>query len=123
MLHYYLYCLDIKTGKVLWRREFDSGQPPGGRHHRSEFVAWSQPHGGTHLPTEVAYDGALYALSETGILNRFDAKTGKLSYESRIDAGRIPFGTALPQERGNGTSGSARYNSDARSPTATRSPT
>ena len=54
---------------------------------RSEFVAWSEPRGGTYLPTEVAYDGALYALSETGILSRFDAKTGKLNYRSRLDAG------------------------------------
>ena len=53
----------------------------------SEFVAWSQPRGGTYLPTEVAYDGALYALSDTGILSRFDAKTGKRSYQSRLDAG------------------------------------
>src|SRR5690349_21304406 len=54
---------------------------------QSESVAWSQPRGGTYLPTEVAYDGALYALSETGILSRFEAKTGKLNYRSRIDAG------------------------------------
>jgi outer membrane protein assembly factor BamB len=53
----------------------------------SEFLAWSQPRGGTYLPTEVAYDGALYALSETGILSRFDAKTGKLNYKSRLDGG------------------------------------
>src|SRR6266851_5579662 len=31
MLHYYLYCLDIQTGKVVWKREFYSGQPTGGR--------------------------------------------------------------------------------------------
>jgi outer membrane protein assembly factor BamB len=54
---------------------------------RSEFVAWSEPRGGTYLPTEVAYDGALYVLSETGILTRIDAKTGKLDYRSRLDAG------------------------------------
>jgi len=60
---------------------------PGEDGKSSEFVAWSQPHGGTYLPTEVAYDGALYALSETGILSRFDAKTGKLTYRSRIEAG------------------------------------
>jgi len=29
----------------------------------------------------------LYALSETGILSRFDAKTGTRSYQSRLDAG------------------------------------
>ncbi len=50
---------------------------PGEDGKPSEFVAWSQPRGGTYLPTEVAYDGALYALSETGILSRFDAKNGQ----------------------------------------------
>jgi outer membrane protein assembly factor BamB len=54
---------------------------------QSQFVAWSQPHAGTYLPTEVAYDGALYVLSETGILSRLDAKTGKLTYKSRIEGG------------------------------------
>lgn len=53
----------------------------------SDFVAWSQLRGGTYLPTEVAYDGALYSLSETGILSRFEAKTGRLTYRSRIEAG------------------------------------
>ena len=53
----------------------------------SEFVAWSQPRGGTYLPTEVAYNGALYSLTETGILSSFDAKTGKVNYRSRIEGG------------------------------------
>lgn len=43
---------------------------------QTEYVAWSQPRGGTYLPTEVAYDGALYVLSEKGILSRYEAKTG-----------------------------------------------
>jgi outer membrane protein assembly factor BamB len=60
---------------------------PGKDGKQGDFVAWSEPRGGTYLPTEVAYDGALYVLSETGILSRFDAKTGKLAYRSRIDAG------------------------------------
>jgi len=60
---------------------------PGEDRKQSEFVAWSQPRGGTYLPTEVAYDGALFVLSETGISSRFDAKTGQLSYRSRIEAG------------------------------------
>jgi outer membrane protein assembly factor BamB len=60
---------------------------PGEDGKLSEFIAWSQPRSGTYLPTEVAYDGALYVLSETGILSRFDAKTGKLSYRSRLDGG------------------------------------
>ncbi len=52
-----------------------------------EFIAWSQPRAGTYLPTEVAYDGALYVLSDTGILTRLDAKTGVQSYKSRIEGG------------------------------------
>jgi outer membrane protein assembly factor BamB len=52
-----------------------------------EFIAWTQPRVGSYLPTEVAYDGAIYVLSETGIVSRFDAKTGKLSYRSRLEAG------------------------------------
>ena len=50
----------------------------------NEFVAWSDPKGGTYLPTPVAYDGAVYVLNEVGILTRFDAKTGRQSYKSRL---------------------------------------
>src|SRR6266849_4766675 len=27
MLHYFLYCLDLQTGKTIWKQEFYSGQP------------------------------------------------------------------------------------------------
>jgi outer membrane protein assembly factor BamB len=60
----------------------------------SEFVAWSQPRGGTYLPTPVAYDGAIYALTETGILTRFDARTGEQSYKTRIDPAATAFTTS-----------------------------
>jgi outer membrane protein assembly factor BamB len=50
-----------------------------------DHVAWSDPRGGTYLPTPVAYDGGIYVLHEKGILTRFDAKTGKVSYKERID--------------------------------------
>ncbi|MBL8236533.1 MAG: PQQ-binding-like beta-propeller repeat protein [Bryobacterales bacterium] len=55
----------------------------------NEFVAWSDARGGTYLPTPVAFEGGIYSLTETGILSRFDAKTGKLSYKTRLapDAG------------------------------------
>jgi len=49
------------------------------------FVVWSQARAGTYLPTPVAYEGGLYVLSEKGILTRFDAKTGKMTYKERID--------------------------------------
>lgn len=52
----------------------------------NRFVAWSEPRGGTYLPTPVAYQGALYVLNETGILSNIDSKTGKVTYRSRLDA-------------------------------------
>jgi len=53
----------------------------------SDFVAWLQPKAGTYLPTELAYEGGLYVLTHTGILTRFDAKTGAQSYKARIGEG------------------------------------
>jgi outer membrane protein assembly factor BamB len=57
----------------------------------NEYIAWSQPRGGTYLPSSLAYEGAIYTLTETGILNRFDAKTGKQSYKTRIDPAATNF--------------------------------
>ncbi len=51
----------------------------------NEFVLWSQERAGTYLPTQVAYNGALYVLSEKGIVARYDAKTGKLAFKARLD--------------------------------------
>ncbi len=51
----------------------------------SKDVVWSEPRAGTYLPTPVAYNGGIYVLTERGILSRFDAKTGKLSYKTRLD--------------------------------------
>ena len=53
----------------------------------SAHVAWSIERAGTYLPTELAYDGAIYSLTDTGILSRYDATTGKLGYRSRIENG------------------------------------
>jgi outer membrane protein assembly factor BamB len=38
-LHYFLYCLDIGNGGVLWRKEFFAGHPPGGRHRKNSFTS------------------------------------------------------------------------------------
>jgi outer membrane protein assembly factor BamB len=53
----------------------------------SEHVAWSIPRAGTYLATQLAYEGALYSLTDTGILSRYDLKTGKLGYRARIENG------------------------------------
>ena len=60
----------------------------------NEFIAWSQARGGTYLPSSVAYQGAVYTLTETGILNRYDAKTGKQTYKTRIDPAASAFTTS-----------------------------
>ena len=60
----------------------------------NEFIVWSQPRGGTYLPSSVAYQGYIYTLTETGILNRFDAKTGKQTYKTRIDPAATNFTTS-----------------------------
>jgi outer membrane protein assembly factor BamB len=60
----------------------------------NQFVVWSQPRAGTYLPSSLAYEGAVYSLSETGILTRFDAKTGKQIYKTRIDPTATAFTTS-----------------------------
>jgi outer membrane protein assembly factor BamB len=60
----------------------------------NEFIVWSQVRAGTYLPSPVAYQGGVYALTETGILSRFDAKTGKLTYKTRIDPRATAFTTS-----------------------------
>ena len=60
----------------------------------NQSVVWSQPRGGTYLPTPVAYEGGIYTLTETGILTRFDAKTGQQTYKTRIDPAATAFTTS-----------------------------
>ena len=60
----------------------------------NEYVVWSAPRSGTYLPSSIAYEGAVYTLTETGILSRFDAKTGKQTYKTRIDPRATAFTTS-----------------------------
>ncbi len=60
----------------------------------NEYVVWSQPRSGSYLPSSLAYNGAVYSLTETGILTRFDAKTGKQIYKTRIDPAATAFTTS-----------------------------
>jgi outer membrane protein assembly factor BamB len=63
----------------------DLTTPDGAKLHDS--VAWLQPKSGTYLPTELAYDGGIYVLTHTGILTRFEAKTGAQTYKARVGEG------------------------------------
>ena len=60
----------------------------------NKYVVWSQPRAGTYLPSPVAFEGAVYSLTEKGILTRFDAKTGKQTYKTRIDPTATAFTTS-----------------------------
>jgi len=77
------------TGKVLAAikpgASGDLTTPDGAK--LNEFVAWLQPKAGTYLPTELAYNGGIYVLTNNGILTRFDAKTGAQDYKARIENG------------------------------------
>ncbi len=38
-LHYFLLCMDLKTGSEVWKHEYHSGKPPGGRHRKNSFAS------------------------------------------------------------------------------------
>lgn len=82
-----LYVDGGKTRPLFAVRAGASGDISLGKSDQAnEFVVWSAVRGGTYLPTPVAYEGGLYALSETGILTRYEAKTGKVNYKSRLES-------------------------------------
>lgn len=60
----------------------------------NEYIVWAKERAGTYLPSSLAYEGAVYQLSETGILTRFDARTGKQIYKTRIDPAATAFTTS-----------------------------
>jgi outer membrane protein assembly factor BamB len=60
-----------------------------------ERVAWSQPKGGTYIPTPIVIGDHLYTLADNGTLTCYDAKTGEQIYKQRVGAGRAAF-TASP---------------------------
>ena len=80
--------VDVRT-RAARRTAGLVGFVQGERRRRSEHssLAWLQPKAGTYLPTELAYGGGLYVLTHTGILTRFDAKTGVQAYKARVGGG------------------------------------
>src|SRR4030095_12023585 len=83
-LHYILYCLDIKSGKVDWQKEFFAGHPPGGRHRKNSFVSETPVTDGKSIYVYVANMG----------LWSFDQK-GKQLWTTPLEANPIylDFGT------------------------------
>ncbi len=83
-------------GKALFAlRPGAAGDVSLGKDERSnKYVVWSEARGGTYLPSAIAYEGGVYTLTETGILSRFDAVTGKETYRTRIDPAATAFTTS-----------------------------
>src|SRR5215204_4112490 len=84
MLHYLLYRLDLKSGKVEWTKEFYTGRPPGGRHRKNSFISETPVTDGKFIYVYVANLG-LWA---------FDLK-GKQVWTTPLEANPIylEFGT------------------------------
>lgn len=77
-LHYLLYCINLKSGKVEWQKEFYTGHPPGGRHRKNSFVSESPVTDGRNIYVYVANLG-LWA---------FDLK-GKQTWTTPLEANPI----------------------------------
>lgn len=53
----------------------------------NEYVVWSDPRGGSYMPTTVVYGDELYVLRDNGVFSCRDAKTGELHYKERVGVG------------------------------------
>src|SRR5579871_4998504 len=53
----------------------------------SDAIAWSKQRGGVYLPSPLVYEDRLYTVSNNGILNVYEAKTGNKVYQQRIGEG------------------------------------
>ena len=50
----------------------------------SEFVAWYQPRASAYTSSPLVFGGRVYAVNDTGILQVFDAKSGREIYKARV---------------------------------------
>jgi outer membrane protein assembly factor BamB len=53
----------------------------------NQYVAWSDPRGGSYMPTTVVYGDELYVLRDNGVFSCRDARSGKLHYKERVGVG------------------------------------
>ena len=57
--------------------------PPEGK-DKSEAVVWSRTGRGSYMPTPLVYQGMLYVLSNNGVLDAYDLRTGEEVYRQRL---------------------------------------
>jgi len=84
----------VECPSLRFGREATGDISLGQAQDSNAYVAWSQARAEPYLPSPVAYEGGIYVLTENGILNRFDAKTGKLAYKERIASSASAFTTS-----------------------------
>ncbi len=53
----------------------------------NDHIAWSDPRGGSYMPTTVVYRDELYVLRDNGVLSSRNARTGELHYKERVGVG------------------------------------
>ncbi|MDH3745667.1 MAG: PQQ-binding-like beta-propeller repeat protein [Acidobacteriota bacterium] len=51
----------------------------------NQHIAWSDPRGGSYMPTSVVYGDLLYILRDNGTFSCLRATTGELLYKERVD--------------------------------------
>ncbi|QEG24182.1 outer membrane protein assembly factor BamB family protein [Mariniblastus fucicola] len=64
-LHCFLVCLDLNSGKELWRHEYHTGKPPGGMHRKNSFASETPLSDGNHVFVYATHVG-LYAYTLDG---------------------------------------------------------
>ena len=57
----------------------------------NEFIAWSNPLAGPYNPSPLFYQGRVYVLYDRGLVSCFEARTGRMLYDSE----RLPQGFAF----------------------------
>ena len=50
----------------------------------NEFVAWYQPRAGAYTSSPLAFGGRVYVVNDNGVLQVYDAKTGREAYKVRV---------------------------------------
>jgi outer membrane protein assembly factor BamB len=53
----------------------------------SDAILWSKQRGGVYLPSPIVYADQLYTVSNNGIMNAYDPKTGNKVFQQRIGEG------------------------------------
>ena len=74
-LEYFLYSIQLDSGKVLWRQRYHHGKPPGGRHRKNSFCS----------ETPITDGRKIYVYSTNVGLFAYDL-TGKLAWSRPLEA-------------------------------------